>query len=166
MGVLWIGEGSYGVQCQEYCCFGVGTVFILVLFLLGLVIGPISTFFGIGGGFLIISVLYWLYPDLSPQVVISTSLGVICLNSMVNIRNFRKLQMVPEWNLALSIAMTMAVGCLLGSQMSAWFSIESIKLVIASLLIINSVTTFFAESQMAPWVNIRTNPWSSPSLFA
>ena len=120
-------------------------MFILVLFLLGLAIGPISSFFGVGGGFLIVAVLYWLYPDLSAQVVVSTSLGVICLNSIINVRNFRKLHMVPEWRLALSIALTMAFGCLFGSRISPWFSVASLRLVVACLLFINSVTTFFRK---------------------
>ena len=54
----------------------------LLLLAVGLVIGVVGTLVGAGGGFLLVPVLLFLYPDDPPSVVTSTSLAVVFINAV------------------------------------------------------------------------------------
>ena len=116
---------------------------LFILFLLGLATGVLSSFFGVGGGFLIIPCLYWLYPSIPPQVVISTSLGIIFLNCLVNIRNFLKNSLTPNWSLAVSLIVCMGLGSLIGGRFSFLFHASLLKLIVAFLLLYNGIMMIF-----------------------
>ena len=129
----------------------------LALFLLGLVVGPISSFFGVGGGFVVVPALYWSYPDIAPQVVISTSFGVIFLNCLVNIRNFLRISLRPRWSISLSATVVMATGALLGNALSFHFSVYALKFFLACMLVFSAGMTFFAKTSVeeAPVITLR-----------
>ena len=135
------------------CAVAQGDYFVsvvFILFLLGLVIGPITSYFGVGGGFIVVPALYWLYPHISAQVVISTSLGVIFLNCFVNIRNFFRAELKPKWTLAISVGIIMSLGAFLGSLLSSYFSVYVLKFFLACLLFFNAIITFFARKSESP----------------
>ena len=117
---------------------------LFILFLLGLVTGVISSFFGIGGGFLIIPCLYWRYPSIPPQVVISTSLGIIFLNCLMNTRNFLKDSLKPKWSLAVLLIVFMGLGSFFGGRFSFVFHASLLKLILAFLLFYNGTMVFFS----------------------
>jgi uncharacterized membrane protein YfcA len=54
----------------------------LILLAVGLVVGAVGTLVGAGGGFLLVPVLLFLYPDDPPGVVTATSLAVVFVNSV------------------------------------------------------------------------------------
>jgi uncharacterized membrane protein YfcA len=54
----------------------------VILFTVGLVVGAIGTLVGAGGGFLLVPVLLFLYPDEPPQAVTSISLAVVLINAI------------------------------------------------------------------------------------
>jgi uncharacterized membrane protein YfcA len=54
----------------------------LILLLVGLVVGAVGTLVGAGGGFLLVPVLLFLYPDDPPSVVTATSLAVVFVNAV------------------------------------------------------------------------------------
>lgn len=54
----------------------------LILLLAGLVVGMVGTLVGAGGGFLLVPVLLFLYPDDPPNVITSTSLAVVFVNAV------------------------------------------------------------------------------------
>lgn len=53
----------------------------LILLAVGLVVGTVGTLVGAGGGFLLVPVLLFLYPNDPPHVVTSTSLAVVLINA-------------------------------------------------------------------------------------
>ena len=57
---------------------------LFILIPLGLAIGIISAFFGIGGGILAIPSLFLLFPGIPPQTVMGTSMGMIFVNTTIN----------------------------------------------------------------------------------
>ena len=52
------------------------------LVLLGLLVGAYGTMIGAGGGFILVPVLLLLYPDDSPELVTSISLGAVFFNAV------------------------------------------------------------------------------------
>jgi uncharacterized membrane protein YfcA len=89
---------------------------IFQLFILGLVIGFMSSFFGIGGGSLIVPVLYTLYPKLPASIVIPISLGSIFVVTLNNSFKFAKKNLLPPKNIMITFLITCSVGGLLGTQ--------------------------------------------------
>lgn len=54
----------------------------LWLILLGLAVGAFGTIVGAGGGFVLVPVLLFLYPDEEPETITSISLVVVCANAI------------------------------------------------------------------------------------
>lgn len=54
----------------------------VLLLAIGLVVGAVGTLVGAGGGFLLVPVLLFLYPNDPPHVVTSTSLAVVLVNAV------------------------------------------------------------------------------------
>ena len=99
---------------------------MITLILVGLSVGLISSFFGIGGGTVIVPALYFVYPNLPPQTVIACSLGVIFFNGIINSYNFNKLGLKPSYNIILPLAISMVIGSQMGSHLT--FAIPAIFL--------------------------------------
>ena len=54
----------------------------VLLLLIGVAVGAIGTLVGAGGGFLLVPVLLFLYPDDPPNVLTTTSLAVVFVNAV------------------------------------------------------------------------------------
>ena len=89
-----------------------------LLIVLGLFVGIISSFLGIGGGIIIVPTFYYLFPALPPSGVIATSLAIIFLNSLVNIFNFVRAGKKPHLKIALPLAIGLGIGILIGGKLS------------------------------------------------
>lgn len=65
-------------------------MFLAILFALGGVIGFLSAFFGIGGGLLFIPTLYLLFHDISPSIVIGSSMMMVWMTSVITVVQFKR----------------------------------------------------------------------------
>ncbi|MDC0980244.1 sulfite exporter TauE/SafE family protein [Bdellovibrionales bacterium] len=91
---------------------------ILQLIAVGLATGLASSFLGVGGGFLMVPILYGIYPQLPPGTIIGTSLGVICLNSTINTYLFLKKKICPIRSIWLPLVPGLVIGAVSGSQLA------------------------------------------------
>ena len=98
----------------------------LIIFL-GSFAGILSAFFGVGGGILIVPGLYVLFPNLSPQVVITCSLGLIFFNSSINLYNFTKMNLKPSSAIVITVGVATIVGALLGAMIVSYVAPQIIK---------------------------------------
>lgn len=55
---------------------------IVLLPLLGFVLSTVGTLVGVGGGFVLVPVLLYLFPDASSGTISSASLSVVFLNAL------------------------------------------------------------------------------------
>lgn len=94
------------------------TLFILCLILTGCAVGLISTILGVGGGILIIPILYLLFPDTHPTFVLSNSLIIIFLNSIFNTLTFHKNKKHFDSSMILPIGISAAISILLSVQLT------------------------------------------------
>jgi uncharacterized membrane protein YfcA len=116
-------------------------MFLLILSLTGAFVGILSAFFGVGGGVLIVPVLYTLFPDSPPSLVIGTSLTVIFFNSIVNTFNFRRLgRKVPtDWGSLLAIGMM--VGVIISTFVVQHIDRQTVRFIFALVLMATGVRT-------------------------
>ncbi|MBL6990054.1 MAG: sulfite exporter TauE/SafE family protein [Bacteriovoracaceae bacterium] len=117
----------------------------LLLFVIGLSVGFVSAFFGIGGGAVAVPLLYWIFPDIGPQVIIGSSLGMIFVNSLVNTYNFRKMGRIADKKLYLPIGVFIIVGVLLGEKLALVLTPKSIKIIFGVSLIVMALKSMFAK---------------------
>lgn len=133
---------------------------ILILLATGLLIGVLSAFFGVGGGIIAVPMIYTIFPNIAPQTAIASSLGMICLNSILNTYNFIKSGKKPVFNLILPIGLFMVMGVLLGGQLALHLPAKTIKILFAVILVIVALKTLFSK------VSSIQNPYWKPNLTA
>ena len=109
-------------------------VVFLALIAIGLVVGLVSSIFGVGGGTIIIPALFSLFPELPPQTVIGCSLLLIFFNSLINIQNFWRFGLRPNWRVLAPIAIFAAVGAVVGGGLTEYLEKSTIKSIFAGVV--------------------------------
>ena len=127
------------------------------LLLLGSVTGFLSSFFGIGGGSLIVPMLYILYPSFPPSVVIPISLGTIFFVAVNNTIRFKKLDLTPQKSSFIIFGITCTIGALLGSLVTFIINRQQAKYIIGGLLFLIVAKLFLSK---------KKNPSCSHLTFA
>lgn len=118
----------------------------LILFVTGLSVGIVSAFFGIGGGAIMIPVLYALFPALPPASIISISLGTIVLNTALNNWNFRKAGIGPSQRNLIVILNCSFVGALIGSQVLYLMDASTLKRILGVILLFMALRVAFHKA--------------------
>lgn len=129
----------------------------IILALTGIFVGLLSAFFGVGGGVLIVPVLYGLFPDTEPSVIIGTSLSVIFINSVLNSYNFKKLKLNVKYSWGLILALGMVIGILITSQYIKAIDPKQVRLIFGIVLFATALRTAFFKPP-------EDNPESTPEL--
>ncbi len=131
-------------------------MFLLILSLTGAFVGILSAFFGVGGGVLIVPVLYTLFPESPPSLIIGTSLTVIFFNSIVNTFNFRRLgRKVPnDWGALLAIGMM--IGVIISTYVVQHIDRETVRLIFALVLVATGIRTLFFKAPAEESDQIKT----------
>lgn len=118
---------------------------IAILFIIGLAVGILSAFFGIGGGTLMVPTLYWLYPQMSSSQIISISLGTIFINSIVNSFRFLQLKLSPSLKTILIFFLTAVLGTGIGHFILNQMNTAVSKKLFAIVLIITILKLFLFD---------------------
>ena len=111
---------------------------LIILVLTGAGVGFMSSFFGIGGGVLMIPILFFLYPNVPAHALIPISLGMIFLNTGLNIYNWRKSIVLPSSKTCIFLFVGCFIGAKSGSFSLYWIDSDLIKKIFASVLLIVS----------------------------
>ncbi len=127
---------------------------IYYLILLGPLVGIITSFFGIGGGVVMIPLLYTLFPQISPVVAIISSLSVIFLNSFINSVIFLRMGLRPVWRVVFSVWGGAIVGIFLGSYIVQSLDALWIKKLFGVVLIISAIQNILKRSLIGQEVQI------------
>ena len=122
----------------------------LLLLLTGLGVGIISTFFGVGGGIIAIPALYMLFPKITPQIAISSCMGMIFVNSIINVRSFVKIGKKPNIRVIPSMASGIFMGVLLGIKGTTYLNPVQLKVFFAALLYFVAGRLIFSKKLEAP----------------
>ena len=122
----------------------------LIYFLLpltGVFVGLLSTIFGVGGGIIAVPILYLLFPKISPQLVISSSMGMILINSLINTRNFiKKGKKLALPNLFI-FGTGMALGVSIGVYLVNLLNPDLIKMILGIVVLLVAIKMIFGNTQ-------------------
>lgn len=106
-----------------------------LLGLTGLAIGFLSSFFGIGGGSLIVPILYSIYPTLSDVQVIATSLSTIFLLSLMNTFQFYRRKNLPSRRVIVNFMFSASIGAVAGAKVTYLVDTATSKKIVAWVLL-------------------------------
>lgn len=116
----------------------------IYLFLTGLFVGLISSFFGVGGGIIAIPILYFVFPKVPPQVIMTCSMGMIFINSLINIYNFKKKVTLQSPKILFFMMISMGVGVTISSNIAHLLSAQTLKIIFASITFIVALRTAYS----------------------
>ena len=124
------------------------TFFLLIL--TGLSVGIISTFFGVGGGIIAIPAVYMLFPKITPQIAISSCMGMIFINSIINVRSFIKIGKKPNLKVIQTMGPGILTGVIIGIKTTTYLNPTQLKVFFAGLLYFVAGRLIFSKKLQAP----------------
>jgi uncharacterized membrane protein YfcA len=120
---------------------------IAYLIITGMFVGFLSSFFGIGGGSLIMPILFMLYPEVPAQAIIPSSLGVIFLNSLINNYNFFKEDLSPSKNTIFNFALTCSIGAAIGAITLHYIDSQMVKKAFGIIMLLIAAKVLLSKTQ-------------------
>lgn len=136
--------------------------YLAILILTGAFTGVISGLLGVGGGFIMTPVQYWLLqetglePDLAMRVALGTSLLVILLNSVSVALRYHKKHAV-RWKSAVIMGITGSAFSFGGAAVASRLSASTLSTIFGIVVIIGALRTYLAP-EIREENEISTNP--------
>ncbi|MCK5884841.1 MAG: sulfite exporter TauE/SafE family protein [Bacteriovoracaceae bacterium] len=118
----------------------------IVIILVGITIGMISSFFGVGGGFITVPALLSIFVGIPHQIAVATSLSVIFINALINCIRFYRQGRIPNLKLISFMIIAVLIGAFLGSKLSSSISPELFKWIFVGTLVLTTINTIFKKS--------------------
>lgn len=112
---------------------------ILGFLFLGIGIGAIGTLIGVGGGFILIPILLWLYPTMPAEQIAAISLAVIFFNSLSGTLAYARMRRI-DYRSGVLFALAALPGTILGALATAYIQRKTFDLVIGIVLIAAALT--------------------------
>ena len=122
---------------------------IVILIFCGMLTNLMSAIFGIGGGVLMVPILYTLFPDFPLQMVAATSLTIVIGSSLINLFYFYKQKIQINYKAMLLWSLGMIVGVQLGFEASFYLHDTIIISIFIITLTILAIRTFFRKSSVS-----------------
>jgi hypothetical protein len=124
--------------------------FLLVL--LGLAVGALGTLIGAGGGFILVPVLLFVYPDLKPEIVTSISLAAVFMNATSGSIAYARMKRI-DYKSSIIFALATLPGAIIGAYTTSAIPRHVFNIILGALLIIISIYLFFNPSK-----RVKSNP--------
>lgn len=131
---------------------------IFILIICGAMTNLMSAIFGIGGGVLMVPILYTLFPEFPLQMIAATSLTIVIGSALINLTYFYKQKIQINFKAMLLWSLGMIIGVQLGFEASFYLPDIFIIVVFISVLTILAIRTiFFSKSTKADSVEKNEN---------
>ncbi|MGC7589919.1 sulfite exporter TauE/SafE family protein [Bisgaard Taxon 46] len=118
---------------------------IFILIICGVMTNLMSAIFGIGGGVLMVPILYTLFPEFPLQMVAATSLTIVIGSALINLTYFYKQKIQINFKAMLLWSVGMIIGVQLGFEASFYLPDIFIIVVFISVLTILAIRTIFFQ---------------------
>jgi uncharacterized membrane protein YfcA len=106
--------------------------------ILGVLVGSFGTLIGVGGGFILVPVLLWLYPNQPPEAIASISLAVVFFNALSGSFAYARMRRI-DYRSGLLFAAVALPGTILGALSTAYIPRRMFDAIIGILLVGASV---------------------------
>ncbi|MGY4677456.1 sulfite exporter TauE/SafE family protein [Pasteurella sp. P03HT] len=116
---------------------------ISILIICGMMTNLMSAIFGIGGGVLMVPILYTLFPEFPLQMVAATSLTIVIGSALINLTYFYKQKIQINFKAMLLWSVGMIIGVQLGFEASFYLPDLFIIVVFISVLTLLAIRTLF-----------------------
>jgi len=126
---------------------------------LGVGVGFISAFFGVGGGIVMVPILNIFYPHFDQHFIIATSLSVIFINSIINTYNFKK-SISVKWKTVLYIALSSVISAFLTAEFAKSIDSRILKWIFVFFITLVAGLLLFRSTP-----NTEQKPYKSQVLF-
>ena len=132
---------------EEGCIMALELIVILIF--CGMLTNLMSAIFGIGGGVLMVPILYTLFPEFPLQMVAATSLTIVIGSSLINLFYFYKQKIQINYKAMWLWSLGMIVGVQLGFEASFYLHDTIIISIFIITLTILAIRTFFRKSSVS-----------------
>jgi uncharacterized protein len=122
-----------------------------LLFILGLIIGILGTLIGAGGGFILMPVLLFLYPDDTPDTLTSISLSVTFVNALSGAIAYIRMKRV-NFKYGIIFSLASIPGAIMGAYITRYVARDVFSLIFSILLILVSAFIFFKSKPESPLI--------------
>ncbi len=119
----------------------------LTLIIVGLLVGVISSLFGVGGGILVVPAIYMLFPEIDPKTAIGSSLVFIFLNTSLNFFRFQKMGYKLNKKLFGIISLGFILGIFAGSRLVSVLDPKLIKLLFGAITLFIGLRILFKSKK-------------------
>ena len=110
----------------------------VILFFLGLAVSLFGTLMGAGGGFILLPILYFLYPEASANTLTSVSLAIVFLNAASGSVAYA-IQKKIDYRAGILFALAALPGSIAGSFFTGYFSRRAFAGLFGTSLILASI---------------------------
>ncbi|MGX5817805.1 sulfite exporter TauE/SafE family protein [Chitinophaga lutea] len=118
----------------------------LLLVGLGFFIGTFGTLIGAGGGFILMPLLMLMYPDMSPDVLTSISLAVVCLNATSGSIAYARKKRI-DYKSAWIFAVATLPGSVFGALTTTVLSRHTFNMILGGLLMLIAIFLMLKPKQ-------------------
>lgn len=110
-------------------------MFWFVLGIIGIFIGAFGTLIGAAGGFILVPILFFLYPEDSPATITSITLTVAFFNALSGSIAYSRLKRI-DFRSGLIFAITGIIGAIIGANITALLSRDIFQVIFGVVLLI------------------------------
>jgi len=114
----------------------------LLLAAIGLFVGAFGTLIGVAGGFLLVPILLYLYPDKAPSSITAITLTVAFFNAISGSVAYAKLRRI-DFRSGLSFSAAAVPGAIIGASITAHLNRDLFQVIFGSLLMVLAVYLAF-----------------------
>jgi uncharacterized membrane protein YfcA len=114
----------------------------LLLFLLGLFAGCSGSLVGLGGGFIVVPVLTFLFPQMVPAHIVGTSMAMLFFNSISSTAAYARQKRI-DYSAAIWFAVSSVPGSILGAVMADRINVKLFHVCFGLFLIFISLLLLF-----------------------
>jgi uncharacterized protein len=125
-----------------------GLLVLIWLFLavIGLFVGTLGTILGVAGGFILVPILLYVYPDRTPSVITAMSLTVAFFNALSGSFAYFRLHRIDLYS-GLLFSISAIPGAVIGAITNSYLNRHIFQLIFGSILVIAAIYLFFKPSR-------------------
>jgi uncharacterized membrane protein YfcA len=116
----------------------------VLLVVAGLLIGFTGTLIGAGGGFVLVPLLLYFYPELSPEIITAVSIAVVAANAISGSVAYSRSGRI-DYKAGIQFALYTIPGSILGVFLTKYISGKFFDMLFGAFMLILSVYLFLKE---------------------